>query len=118
MTTRQDLEREREALSEALSSNRIYLRGLSDADEIAYWQRQCNALTESIARIDALLSLSDEQCAYLVEHSEAIADCDESEARAIDAGRLHGFVIGEPGPSLEVTATAHRTVADLVRRTS
>jgi hypothetical protein len=106
VTTRADLEREREALASVLARNAYLVAN------------ECDALTASIARIDALLSLSDEQCAYLVEHSEAIADCDESEARAIDAGRLHGFVIGEPGPSLEVTATAHRTVADLVRRTS
>jgi hypothetical protein len=84
MTTRADLEREREALR--------MLRQLYPDD----------ALTASIARIDVLLSLSD---ALANEVADAIADLAEAEEE-----------IGEH--AYQPRIAAHRTVADLIRRTS
>jgi hypothetical protein len=89
MTTRADLEREREALSSVRS-------GKTRVDP-AY-----AALTASIARIDALLSLSD---AMANEVADAISDLAEAEEE-----------IGEHAYKPRIAA--HRTVADLVRRTS
>lgn len=100
MTTRRDLEREREALIALRESAHVHCM-----DEFMA------PLTASIARLDALLSLTDEQCAYLAEHCGAAAEHDDALAADFDYGtRQH------PPPS--VSASAHRTVADLVRRTS
>ena len=65
MTTRAQLESEREALVEL---RRYCTVGATPPHA---------ALTASIARVEALLSLSDEQCAYLVKHEIAIAYADE-----------------------------------------
>jgi len=59
--------------------------------------------------VEALLSLSDEQCAYLVKHEIAIAYADEDDAEHCD-----DVPAGELRPS--ETAAAHRTVAEIVRR--
>ena len=100
MSTRAQLESEREALVRlrAWNDNRSWLI----EDEAA-------ALTASIARVEALLSLSDEQCAYLVKHEIAIAYADEDDAEHCD-----DVPAGEMRPSQ--TAQAHRTVAEIVRR--
>lgn len=39
------------ALGEAMSSNRIYMRKLDDADERAYWQGQQDALDYALSRL-------------------------------------------------------------------
>lgn len=90
MAIRADLEREREAL-QAL---------LDDLNESA-WGRGSDgvpALTASIARLDALLSLSDEAAATL--------------CTALDAAAKIAAFTDEPH------ASCLRTVAGLVRRTS
>jgi hypothetical protein len=103
MTTRQDLEREREAL-EAMREH------FGDDG----WRHP--ALTASIARIDALLSLSDKQCAYLTEHNDdferafrADARCPQADSEDDDVALAAEYL---------TRAAAHRTVADLVRRSS
>ena len=96
MTTRAQLESEREALVEL---RRYCTVGATPPHA---------ALTASIARVEALLSLSDEQCAYLVTHEVAIAYADEDDAEHCD-----DVPAGESRPSQ--TAHAHRTVADIVR---
>ena len=99
MSTRAQLESEREALIRARASA-WYRAGEALAS---------SPLTASIARVEALLGLSDEQCAYLVTHEVAIAYADEGDAEDCDDAPA-----GELRPS--ETAAAHRTVADIVRR--
>lgn len=73
MTTRTQLQAEREALAHMLSTARM-----ADYEGRA-------ALTASIARIDALLSIDDEEAAVFVEAAEAeieaFADQSEYEAQ-------------------------------------
>lgn len=99
MTTRADLEREREALDALLRINRH-----------VPWTAE-PALRASIARLDALLSLSDGQCEYLVSYEMGIVACDEMDADLCDESD-DAF----DGLRPSQTAFAHRTVADLVRR--
>lgn len=112
MTTRQDLEREREALRGlrdfAISG---YARGQSDDEDydprIWPWdESEVRALAASIARLDALLSLSDAYAAWLVGEltveADRIARMSWQGAGAED--RMH-------------REAALRAVADLVRRT-
>lgn len=90
MTTRADLEREREALSSVLTRN-AYLT-----------ENERAALTASIARLDALLSLGDAMAGEVADSIADIAECEEE--------------LGEHAYQPRVAAL--RTVADLVRRTS
>ena len=88
MTTRAQLESEREALD-----------GLRDRLDPSVFGTSIAALTASIARVEALLSLDDAEADKFVEAADA-------EVAAFDgddeyAGQLHTL----------------RTVADLVRRT-
>ena len=99
MTTRARLESEREALA-------AIRYGMGDNPATL---AKRDALTASIARVDALLGLSDEQAAYLVTHEVAIAYADEDDAEHCD-----DVPAGELRPS--ETAAAHRTVAEIVRR--
>lgn len=87
MTTREALVRERDALAEALDTAAIVPR----------WHA---ALTASIARVDALLSLDDAEANKFVEAADAEVAAFDGHAEY--AGQLHTL----------------RTVADLVRRTS
>jgi hypothetical protein len=66
------------------------------------------AIHSAIVTARVLASLTDEQCRYLVEHSTAIAECDENDEA--DDGFVCGAVELLP-PS--VTADAHRKAAKL-----
>jgi hypothetical protein len=93
--TKDDLIREREALD-----------GLRDRLDPNVFGTSIAALTASIARIDALLSLSDEQCEHACDFLRDRARAHEENA-AFQQQKAHvtrGF------------ARALRTVADLVRR--
>ena len=90
MTTRAQLESEREALIRARASA-WYRAGEALAS---------SPLTASIARVDALLSLDDAEADKFVEAADAEVAAFDGHAEY--AGQLHTL----------------RTVADLVRRTS
>lgn len=102
MTTRADLEREREALRDLLAWG--IPRG-----HITHPEQ--SALTASIARLDALLSLSDANAASVVAALDDLASED-------DAG-AHGCPDScDATQRYRESASALRTIADLVRRTS
>jgi hypothetical protein len=109
MTTRADLEREREALVELRDQNEVAERAFLGTSLVLeqrdVWARGHDALTASIARLDALLSLSDEDAAMAFAEIGAVLSEHDAEVRA-----------GTATAADEAAARVFRTVADLVRR--
>ena len=98
MTTRAQLESEREALADVLAYVRRQDAYIGSTDSTT-----ADALTASIARVDALLSLSDEQAAY------AHAKCIEH------SWELHMSPLRDK-PAYEANEKAMRVTAGLIRR--